>query len=151
MSTAATSATVVIPDAVTAVGASTGSARRSLGLGTRFSLATAVLLLVTLAVSVAVATMHATRVARDSIRDDLARAPAILAAYQADLQVRGGSQVRSIAGEPGTKAVFDPGVSGPTRHEFALDTTTVLAGARTVFLFDAEGRVTLKDRSNYNY
>jgi len=137
----ASAATVVIPDAATAVESGTGSVRRSLGLGTRFSLAAAVLLLVTLGVSIAIASVHATRVARDSIRDDLSRAPAILAAYQADLQVRAGSQVRSLAGEPGTKAVFDPGVSGSTRHEFALDTVTVLAGARTVFLFDGEGRV----------
>ena len=144
LTTVATPATVVIPDGVTAVDAGTGSARRSLGLGTRFSLAAAVLLLVTLAASVLIASLHATSIARESIRDDLARAPVIVAAYQADLQARSGAQVRSLAGEPGTKAVFDPGVSVPTRHEFALDATTVLAGARTVFLFGADGRVTAR-------
>ena len=143
-STAVAAATVVIPDAMTAAEAGTGSVPRSLGLGTRFSLATAVLLLVTLTVSVLIASMHATAVARDSIRDDLSRAPAILAAYQSDLQARSGSQVRSIAGEPGTKAVFDPGVSGSTRHEFALDTAAVLASARTVFLFGPDARVTAR-------
>ena len=119
----------------------TGAVRRSLGLGMRFSLATAVLLLVTLDVLLLVVNAHANRVARESIRDDLSRAPAILGAYQADLQARTGNQVRSIAGEPGTKAVFDPGVSALTRHEFALDTAGVLAGARTVFLFDGDARV----------
>ncbi len=114
---------------------------RSLGIGTRFSIATAVLLLVTLGVLLLIVNAHASRVARESIRDDLSRAPAIFGAYQADLQARTGNQVRSIAGEPGTKAVFDPGVSVSTRHEFALDTAGVLAGARTVFLFDGDARV----------
>jgi eukaryotic-like serine/threonine-protein kinase len=114
---------------------------RSLGIGTRFSIATAVLLLVTLGVLLLVVNAHANRVARESIRDDLSRAPAIFGAYQADLQARTGNQVRSVAGEPGTKAVFDPGVSVSTRHEFALDTAGVLAGTRTVFLFDADARV----------
>jgi serine/threonine-protein kinase len=114
---------------------------RSLGIGTRFSIATAVLLLVTLGVLLLVVNAHANSVARESIRDDLSRAPAIFGAYQADLQARTGNQVRSVAGEPGTKAVFDPGVSVSTRHEFALDTAGVLAGTRTVFLFDADARV----------
>jgi serine/threonine-protein kinase len=144
MSKDATAATVVIPDAATAGSTGAGPARRSLGLGTRFSLAAAVLLLVTLGASVLIASLHATAVARESIREDLSRAPAILAAYQADIQARSGSQVRSIAGEPGTKAVFDPGVSASTRYEFALDTATVLASAQTVFLFGPDGRVTAR-------
>jgi HAMP domain-containing protein len=120
---------------------------RSLGLGTRFSLATAILLLVTLGALLLVVNAHANRVARESIRGDLSRAPAIIGAYQADLQARAGSQVRSIAGEPGTKAIFDPGVSLATRHEFALDTAHVLAGTRTVFLFGGDARVlTRSDR-----
>ena len=87
----------------------TSVTRRSLGLGTRFSLATAILLLVTLGALLLVVNAHANRVARESIRGDLSRAPAIIGAYQADLQARAGNQVRSIAGEPGTKAIFDPG------------------------------------------
>ncbi len=114
---------------------------RSLGMGTRFSIATAVLLLVTLGALLLVVDGHAHRVARESIRGDLSRAPAIFGAYQADLQARAGNQVRSVAGEPGTKAVFDPGVSLSTRHEFALDSAHVLAGARTVFLFGGDAKV----------
>jgi HAMP domain-containing protein len=132
--------TVVISSPLSA-GQGTGAARRSLRIGTRFSIATAVLLLITLAALLLVVNAHANRVARQSIHDDLARVPAILGAYQADLQARTGNQVRSLSGEPGTKAVFDPGVSVSTRHEFALDTAAVLTGARTVFLFDAQGRV----------
>ncbi len=114
---------------------------RSLGIGTRFSIATAVLLLVTLGALLLVVNAHANRVARESIRDDLSRAPAIFGAYQADLQARTGNQVRSVAGEPGAKAVFDPGVSVSTRHEFARDTAGVLAGTRTVFLFGGDAKV----------
>ena len=98
----------------------TGVAGRSLGLGMRFSLATAILLLVTLSALLLVVNAHANRVARESIRGDLSRAPAIVGAYQADLAARAGNQVRSIAGEPGTKAIFDPGVSLATRHERPL-------------------------------
>ncbi|HVN76339.1 MAG TPA: protein kinase [Thermoanaerobaculaceae bacterium] len=110
-------------------------------LGTRFSLAAAVLLIVALASAVIVVSWKAETVAQRTIREDLGRAPLIFQTYLSDLQSRMGSQVRSLAAESGTKAVFDPGVSVSTRYEFVRDAVGQLAGARTVFLFSGEAAV----------
>jgi serine/threonine-protein kinase len=112
-----------------------------LSLGTRFSLAAAVLLVVTLGSAVTIVSLKADSVAQRTIREDLARAPLIFNTYLSDLQSRMASQVRSLAAEPGTKAVFDPGVSVSTRYEFVRDAIGQLVGARTAFLFSAEATV----------
>ncbi len=109
-----------------------------LSLGTRFSLAAAVLLIAALASAVAVVSWRAEAVAQRTIREDLGRAPLIYQTYLSDLQSRMASQVRSLAAESGTQAVFDPGVSVSTRYEFVRDALAQLAGARTVFLFSSE-------------
>jgi eukaryotic-like serine/threonine-protein kinase len=111
------------------------------GLGTRFSLAAAGLLLLTVLAAVLVASWRANRVAERSIRTDLGRAPLVYHTYQTDLEARAREVVRSLAGEPGTIALFDPSVSVQTRHEFVVDDAARVLSARTVFLFDSESRV----------
>ncbi|MBZ5587726.1 MAG: protein kinase [Acidobacteriia bacterium] len=112
-----------------------------LSLGTRISIAAAGLLIVTLGSAVAVVSWKANTIAQRTIREDLERAPVIFRTYLSDLQSRVASQVRSLAAEPGTKAVFDPGVSVSTRYEFVRDAVGELAGARTAFLFSGEATV----------
>ncbi len=118
-----------------------GLPRRSPGLGTKFSLAAALLLLVTLAGALSIVTVRANLVARRSIREDLSRAPLIYRTFQSDLEARLRDIVRSLAGEPGTKALFDPGVSQSTHHDFVATDASAILGARTVFLFDPRARV----------
>ncbi|MEW6367061.1 MAG: protein kinase [Acidobacteriota bacterium] len=114
----------------------TGTNRlRSIGLGTRFSLAATILLLAALGIAVAIIDWRSAIIAQQTIRGDLDRAAPIFRSYLSDLEMRLADQVHSLAGEPGTKAIFDPSVNVSTRHEFALDSVQVLAGAKTVFLF----------------
>jgi len=109
--------------------------RRRFGLATRFAVAAAALVLVIMLTSVSIVVVRADRIATRAIHEDLARAPSIFESYRADIESRLRTQVRSLAGEPGTKALFDPGVSERTRWDFAHDAADIL-GARTVFLFD---------------
>jgi serine/threonine-protein kinase len=80
-------------------------------------------------------------VAERSIDADLARVPAIHAAYLSDLESRLREVVRSLAAEPGTIALLDPSVSVATRHEFVASDAASIIGASTVFLFDPASRV----------
>lgn len=126
---------------LTRMAAQPAPSRTRWGLGTRFSLAAAGLLLLTVLAAVLVASWQANRVAARSIRADLGRAPLVYHTYQTDLEARAREVVRSLAGEPGTIALFDPSVSVQTRYEFVVDDAARVLGARTVFLFDAESRV----------
>jgi eukaryotic-like serine/threonine-protein kinase len=116
--------------------------RRSVrfGLGTRFSLAAATLVLATMLAAVAIVTARANVVAHRTIRDDLGRVPANFETYESDLQARIRAQVRSLAGEPGTKALFDPGVPLHTRWDSAKEMASIL-NANTVFLFGRDSTV----------
>lgn len=115
--------------------------RASPGLATRFFLATAAVVLASLGVTVLVVTTRANQVAGRTIRADLKAVPSIFGAWEADLHSRIRAQVRSLAGEPGTKALLDPGVSATTRWEFVATDAVQVLDAGTVFLFDREGRV----------
>jgi serine/threonine-protein kinase len=122
--------------------------RRGLGLGLRFFIGVALLLAATLATAVAVASRHAGEVAEAKIAADLKVVPAIFAGYvDNQASVRKG-QVRSLAEEPGTKALLAEALG----HEATLhDTATSFAAglsAGAVFLLDEEGRLlTRSDRA----
>lgn len=116
-------------------------ARSRAGLGTKFSIAAAVLLLGTLAGAIGIVTWRASTVAERSIREDLARVPLIYKTYQSELETRLRDVVGSLAGEPGTIALFDPSVSVSTHYEFVSRDAARILGARTVFLFDPNSRL----------
>jgi serine/threonine-protein kinase len=120
--------------------------RRSLGLGARFFLSAAALLAATLGVAVAIASREAERVAERTITQDLKAVPAIFAGYVDSQAAARRGQVRSLAEEPGTKALLaQAGGDAATLHDTASDFARGL-GAGIVFLFDSEG--TLLTRSD---
>jgi eukaryotic-like serine/threonine-protein kinase len=114
------------------------------GLATKFSLAAAFLVLVTLGGAVAVATWRANEVAEKSIRASLAALPGVFRAYQVSNEDALRRQVTSVADEPGTKGLFDA-KDAKTLHDWTTDKAEKL-NARTVFLFDANG--VLLDRND---
>jgi hypothetical protein len=118
----------VVPRAPTRVGP---------GLATKFSVAAALLVLLTLGGAVAVATWRANEVAEKSIRESLAALPGIFRAYQGSNEDALRRQVTSVADEPGTKVLFDA-KDAKTLHDWTTDKAEKL-NARTVFLFDANG------------
>ena len=120
------------------------SARGGPGLATKFSVATALLVLLTLGGAIAVATWRANEVAEKSIRESLGAMPETFRAYQGSLEDALRRQVTSVADEPGTKSLFDE-KDPKTLHEWTIRKAAVL-NARTVFLFDANG--VLLDRSD---
>jgi hypothetical protein len=84
-------------------------------------LAVAAMVAVTLGVAVVLARQRAEQVAQQKIAADLKAVPAIFAGYvEAQSAVRRG-QVRSLAEEPGTKALFaEAGGDEATLHDTAL-------------------------------
>ncbi|HEX2758251.1 MAG TPA: hypothetical protein VHP60_07110, partial [Thermoanaerobaculia bacterium] len=114
------------------------------GLATKFSVAAALLVLLTLGGAVAVATWRANEVAERSIRESLSALPGIFRAYQGSNEDALRRQVTSVADEPGTKGLFDA-KDAKTLHDWTTDKAEKL-NARTVFLFDANG--VLLDRND---
>jgi HAMP domain-containing protein len=111
--------------------------RRGLGLAARFFLLAAALLAGTLGLTVAVAAWQSARVAEKTIREDLARVPAVWDGYVTSRASAALEQVRSLAREPGTQALFADEVDLSTRLSFAVeDAPQMLQEASTVFLFD---------------
>ena len=120
------------------------STRAGPGLATKFSVAAALLVLLTLGGAVAVATWRANEVAEKSIRESLSALPGIFRAYQGSSEDALRRQVTSVADEPGTKGLFDA-KDAKTLHDWTTDKAEKL-NARTVFLFDANG--VLLDRND---
>jgi eukaryotic-like serine/threonine-protein kinase len=114
------------------------------GLATKFSVAAALLVLLTLGGAIAVATWRANQVAERSIRESLSALPGIFHAYEGSSEDALRRQATSVADEPGTKSLFDA-VDARTLHDWTTDKAEKL-NARTVFLFDANG--VLLDRSD---
>jgi len=124
------------------------SAARSAGLGapsprpgglrlkTQYFLSAALLVVVTLGLAIAIATWRANQVAEESIRTALRRIPGDVAAYRAGLESQLKATLRSVAGEPGMKAIFDSPVE--TLWDTAKDKAQIL-DARTFFFFDRGG------------
>jgi eukaryotic-like serine/threonine-protein kinase len=114
--------------------------RRGLGLGMRIFIGVGLLLALAIGGAVAVASWKAQRVAEEKIRTDLVAVPAVWSGYlQAAAAGRRG-QVRSLAAEPGTRALLAESVNAETFHDTAREFAKGL-GASVVFLFDAEGRL----------
>jgi serine/threonine-protein kinase len=119
---------------------------RGLGLGARFFLGAAALLAATLGSAALIASREAERVAARKIERDLKAVPAIFAGYVDSQAAARRDQVRSLAAEPGSKALLAEARGDPaTLHDTALEFARGL-GAGIVFLFDAEG--TLMARSD---
>jgi len=114
------------------------------GLATKFSVAAALLVLLTLGGAIAIATWRANEVAEKSIRESLSALPGIFKAYEGSSEDALRRQATSVADEPGTKSLFDA-VDARTLHDWTTDKAEKL-NARTVFLFDANG--VLLDRSD---
>ncbi len=111
-------------------------APRGMGLSTQFFLAAALLLVATLGAALSIATWRANQIAERSISEALREIPRAVAAARSGLDVQLRATLRSIAEEPGTKALFSS--NAVTAHEWAVTKAGIL-GARTVFLFDPEG------------
>ncbi len=114
------------------------------GLATKFFVATALLVVLTLGGAIAIATWRANQVAERSIRESLSALPGIFHAYEGSSEDALRRQATSVADEPGTKSLFDA-ADAKTLHDWTRDKAGKLS-ARTVFLFDANG--VLLDRSD---
>ncbi len=116
--------------------------KAGLGLAIQFFLLAALLLVVTLGLTVAVASWRSSQVAERTIQDDLARVPEVWAGYASTQMTSALDQVRSLANEPGTVALFAEQVDLQTRLSFATeDAPQMLLDAQTFFLFDRYSRV----------
>src|SRR5262245_21031263 len=138
------------PSGSTPAGTTTGAARMAalaapdqkrhgLSLATRLFLAGAALLVVTIGSAIAFASWRASRIAEEKIRADLQAVPSIWDGYRESQAVAKRGQMRSLAEEPGTKALLAE--SGATVETFR-DTGAEFAenlGANTVFFFDPQG------------
>ncbi len=134
------------PTVVAPRGASSG--RRSAGLGaaplaprglrlkTQYFLSAALLVVVTLGLAVALATWRANRIAEESIREALRTIPGDVAVYRTGLESQLKATLRSVAEEPGIKAIFDSPAG--TLWDTAKDKAAIL-DARTFFFFDRTG------------
>ena len=114
------------------------------GLATRFFVGAAILIVVTVGLSVALASGKAEAVARERIRGELLRVPALFAGWRdSQMSVRR-AQVRAVAEQPGTKALLAEGGGGAeTAHDTSLEFARAL-GAAAVFLFDTHGRLIVR-------
>lgn len=134
--------TVAMGDGETIAQAARQRARAGPGLAVQFFLLAAGLLVVTLGLTVAVAAWRADRVAEKTIREDLARVPDVYAGYTSARASGALEQVRSLAQEPGTMAIFAEEVDLATRLSFAMeDAPNMVSGGSTFFLFDRYSRV----------
>jgi serine/threonine-protein kinase len=112
---------------------------QGLSLRTRLFLGSATLLVFTVGLAVAFLTRRAQQVAETKILQDLRAVPAIYEGYRSSQATARERQMRSLAEEPGTKALLAEVREHPeTFHDTAREFVRAL-GARTVFLFDAEG------------
>ena len=107
-----------------------------LRLRTQFFLAAALLVVVTLGAAVALSTWRANRIAEESIREALRTIPGDVAVYRAGLESQLKATLRSVAEEPGIKAIFDSPAA--TVWDTAKDKAAILH-ARTFFFFDRAG------------
>lgn len=115
--------------------------RRGVGLATRLFVTIALLLIAVIGLTIVISTWTARRLAETKIRHNLASVPGIFQGYEASQTSAHINQVRSLAGEPGTKALMaQAGGNLETAHDSALDFAKTL-GAQIVFLFDAQGRL----------
>ena len=113
--------------------------RRGLSLATRLFLAGAALLVVTIASAIAFASWRASRIAEEKIRADLQAVPSIWEGYRDSQAVAKRVQMRSLAEEPGTKALLaEMGATPETFRDTGAEFAENL-GANTVFFFDAQG------------
>jgi HAMP domain-containing protein len=116
-----------------------GEAGRGFGLATRFFLGAAALVALTVGLSVVLASAKAEGVARERIRGELQRVPALFAGWRDSQMSSRRGQLRALAGQPGTKALLaERGAGGETAHDTALEYARAL-GAGAVFLFDRRG------------
>lgn len=114
-------------------------APRGLGLRARLFLGSAALLVFTIGLAVAYLTKKAQSVAEAKILEDLKTVPAIYEGYRSSQASARERQVRSLAQEPGTRALLAEVREHPeTFHDSAIEFARAL-GARTVFFFDADG------------
>jgi len=117
---------------------------RGPGLATRFFLGAAVVIVVTVGLSVALASGKAEGVARERIRGELLRVPALFAGWRDSQMSARRAQVRAVAEQPGTKALLAEGGGGAeTAHDTSLEFARAL-GAAAVFLFDTRGRLIVR-------
>jgi serine/threonine-protein kinase len=113
--------------------------RRGLSLATRLFLGGAALLVLTIGSAIAFASWRASRIAEEKIRADLQTVPAIWEGYRDSQATAKRGQMRSLAEEPGTKALLAE--TGATPETFS-DTGSEFAenlGANTLFFFDPQG------------
>jgi serine/threonine-protein kinase len=114
------------------------------GLATRFFVGAAVVIVVTVGLSVALASGKAEAVARERIRAELLRVPALFAGWRDSQMSARRGQVRAVAEQPGTKALLAEGGGGAeTAHDTSLEFARAL-GAAAVFLFDTHGRLIVR-------
>jgi serine/threonine-protein kinase len=114
------------------------------GLATRFFAGAAVVIVVTVGLSVALASSKAEAVARERIRGELLRVPALFAGWRDSQMSARRGQVRAVAEQPGTKALLAEGGGGAeTAHDTSLEFARTL-GAAAVFLFDTHGRLIVR-------
>jgi len=114
------------------------------GLATRFFAGAAVVIVVTVGLSVALASGKAEAVARERIRGELLRVPALFAGWRDSQMSARRGQVRAVAEQPGTKALLAEGGGGAeTAHDTSLEFARAL-GAAAVFLFDTHGRLIVR-------
>jgi serine/threonine-protein kinase len=114
------------------------------GLATRFFAGAAVVIVVTVGLSVALASGKAEAVARERIRGELLRVPALFAGWRDTQMSARRGQVRAVAEQPGTKALLAEGGGGAeTAHDTSLEFARAL-GAAAVFLFDTHGRLIVR-------
>lgn len=120
---------------------------RALGLGFRIFASVALLLALSIAGAVALANREARRVAEEKIRADLTSVPAVWTGYLNAQSAARRRQVRSLAAEPGTRALLGESVNAETFHDTAREFARGL-GAAVVFLFDERGALlTRTDRA----
>lgn len=113
--------------------------RSGLSLATRLFLAAAALLVVTIGSAIAFASWRASRIAEEKIRADLQAVPSIWEGYRESQAVAKRVQMRSLAEEPGTKALLaEMGATPETFRDTGAEFAENL-GASTVFFFDAQG------------
>jgi HAMP domain-containing protein len=114
------------------------------GLATRIFAGAAVVIVVTVGLAVALASGKAEDLARERIRGELQRVPALFAGWRDSQMSARRGQVRALAGQPGTKALLAERGAGPeTAHDTALEFARAL-GAGAVFLFDTRGALIVR-------
>lgn len=111
-------------------------AERGLRLKTQYFLSAALLVVVTLGLAGALATWRANQIAEESIGTAMKVIPRDVAVYRTGLESQLKATLRSVAEEPGIKAIFDSPVG--TLWDTAKDKAEIL-NARTFFFFDREG------------